>query len=90
MFEYDPDKSAANLAKHGINFEQAQALWNDDQRLTIATHPGQNGEVRALVIGLIADKLWSAVVTLRGDAIRIISVRRSRDDEKELYDGQDD
>jgi uncharacterized protein len=90
MFEYDPDKSAANRAKHGIDFERAQALWDDDEKLTITTHPGRNGEARALVIGLIANKLWSAVVTLRGEAIRIISVRRSRDDEKELYDGQDD
>jgi uncharacterized protein len=90
MFKYDPDKSAANLAKHGIDFERAQALWDDDEKLTITTHPGRNGEARALVIGLIANKLWSAVVTLRGEAIRIISVRRSRDDEKELYDGQDD
>jgi uncharacterized protein len=90
MFEFDPDKSAANLAKHGIYFERAQALWDDDEKLTITTHPGRNGEARALVIGLIANKLWSAVVTLRGEAIRIISVRRSRDDEEELYDGQDD
>jgi uncharacterized protein len=90
MFEYHPDKSAVNLAKHGIDFERAQALWDDDQKLTIATHPGQNGETRVPVIRLIENKLWLAVVTLRGEAIRIISVRRSRDVEKELYDGQDD
>jgi uncharacterized protein len=90
MFEFDPIKSAANLAKHGIDFEQAQALWDDDQTLAIATHPGRNGEVRTLVIGLIGQRLWSAVVTMRDEAIRIISVRRSRADEKELYDGQDD
>jgi uncharacterized protein len=88
MFEYDPDKSAANLAKHGIDFDQAQALWMDNDLLTIAARPGRKGEVRALVIGYILEKLWSAVVTLRGDAIRIISVRRSRNDEKELYDDQ--
>jgi uncharacterized protein len=90
MFEYDPEKSAINLAKHGIDFEQAQELWADDRRLIIATHPGQNGEVRALVIAMIGKKLWSAVVTARGEAIRIISVRRARDDEKELYDGEND
>ena len=89
MFEYDPDKSAVNLAKHGINFEQAQDLWADDRRLIIATHPGQNGEVRALVVAMIAERLWSAVITARGEAIRIISVRRARDDEKELYYDQD-
>jgi uncharacterized protein len=88
MFEYDPDKSAANLAKHGVDFDQAQALWNDNDLLTIAARPGRNGEVRALMIGYIMGKLWSAAVTLRGDAIRIISVRSSRSDEKELYDDQ--
>jgi uncharacterized protein len=89
MFEYDPEKSAANLAKHRIDFEQAQVVWDDDQCLKIAARPGLDGEARALVIGIIADKLWSVVVTIRGDAIRIISARRSRDDEKELYHDQD-
>jgi uncharacterized protein len=90
MFEFYPEKSVANLAKHGIDFVEAQALWDGDQQLNVTAHQGQNGETRSLVIGLIDGKLWSAVVTRRGAAIRIISVRRSRDDEKDLYYGQND
>jgi uncharacterized DUF497 family protein len=87
MFEFDPDKSASNLAKHGIEFEAAQALWGDDRRLVVDTQ--FVAEPRRLVIGKIGDKHWTAVVTEREDAIRIISVRRSRDDEVSAYDSQD-
>ena len=88
MFEFDSDKSAANLAKHGIDFEAAQALWDDDLRLVVGTR--FLSERRELVIGRIGERVWTAVVTLRGDAIRIISVRRSRDEEVRRYEFQDD
>ncbi len=88
MFEYDPDKSAANLAKHGIDFEAVQALWTDDLRLVVDTQ--FLSEPRQLVIGWIDGKVWTAVVTMRGEAIRIISVRRSRDEEVRRYEHQDD
>jgi len=90
MFEYDPDKSAANLAKHGIDFEQAQALWDDDRRIFRPTYQGVDGEIRWLLVGLIDDKPWSAIFAEREDIVRIISVRRSRDNEKEAYYGQND
>ena len=83
-FEFDPQKSEINLAKHGINFEHAQALWDDEHRLEIPAKPMV--EPRFLVIGRINDKLWSAVITYRGEQVRIISVRRSRDDERKLYE----
>ena len=44
-------------------------------------------EQRFLVVGKIASKHWSAVITYRGDNIRIISVRRARDEESEIYEG---
>ena len=88
MFEFDPDKSAANFAKHGIDFETAQSLWDDDLRLVVGTR--FLSERRELVIGRIGERLWTAVVTFRGDAIRIISVRRSRDEEVRRYEFQDD
>ena len=88
MFEFDPDKSAANLAKHGIDFEAAQALWDDDLRLVVDTR--FLSERRELVVGRIRQRLWTAVVTMRGDAIRIISVRRARNDEVRRYELQDD
>lgn len=84
-FEFDPRKSAANRAKHGIDFDQTQRLWEDPDLLEIPART--DDEPRWLIIGRIDAKLWSAVVTSRGDAIRIISVRRSRDDEVALYEG---
>lgn len=87
-FEFDPDKSAANLAKHGIDFEAARALWLDDRKITLASE--YVGEERKVVIGAIGDRLWAAAITLRGEAVRIISVRRARRKEEALYGSQDD
>jgi uncharacterized protein len=88
MFEFDPEKSAANLAKHGIDFEAAQRLWDDDLRLVVDAR--LLSEPRQLVIGRIDGRAWTAVVTPRGAATRIISVRRSRDEEVRRYEFQDD
>jgi len=82
-FEFDPAKSAANLKKHGIDFIGAQALWSDPDRLEVPA--GSLDEPRTQVIGRIGELLWSAFITLRGGRIRIISVRRARDEEKEAY-----
>lgn len=87
-FEFDPAKSAANAEKHGIDFIAAQALWDDDDALRIKSHDGPSGEEHWLVIGRIGDRLWSAAVTYRREMTRIISVRRSRRDEEQLYDDQ--
>ncbi|HMS00169.1 MAG: BrnT family toxin [Anaerolineales bacterium] len=85
-FEYDPHKSESNRAKHGIDFDEAQALWDDESFLEI---PAKNlDEPRFLVIGKIKGKHWSAVITYRGRNIRIISVRRSRNEEIELYENE--
>jgi uncharacterized DUF497 family protein len=82
-FEFDPAKSAANLKKHGVDFVTAQALWSDPDRLEI---PARSiDEPRSQVIGRIGDLVWSAFITLRGDRIRIISVRRARDEEEAAY-----
>ncbi|MGC1375651.1 MAG: BrnT family toxin [Anaerolineales bacterium] len=83
-FEYDPSKSDSNRVKHGIDFEEARHLWDDEFHLEI---PAKNlDEPRFLVIGKINGKHWSAVITYRGENMRIISVRRSRDEEIELYE----
>jgi len=85
-FEYDPDKSAENKRKHGIDFEAAQRLWADAKLVEI---PARNSdEPRWLLIGKIDEKHWSAIITRRGDNIRLISVRRSRDEEVELYESE--
>jgi hypothetical protein len=83
-FEYDPLKSKSNHNKHGIDFDTAQALWDDLERLEIPAKTVD--EPRWLVIGKIDGKHWSAVITYRAENIRIISVRRSRDEEIELYE----
>jgi uncharacterized DUF497 family protein len=83
-FEFSETKSRANLSKHGIDFIDAQLLWNDPWLLEIPAKT--EDEPRYLVIGLINGKHWSAVVTYRGTNIRLISVRRSRTEEVALYE----
>lgn len=83
-FEFDDEKSQANLHKHGIDFYDAQALWADQDLLEVRAK--SSDEPRYLVIGLIGMKHWSAVITYRGEKIRLISVRRSRKREVELYE----
>ena len=84
-FEYDERKSLSNLEKHGIDFVDAQVLWSDRDLLEIQART--DDELRYLAIGLIDSKLWSAVFTYRGEIVRIISVRRSREKEVVLYEG---
>ena len=85
-FEFDPKKSAANKQKHGLDFHEAEALWDDPDLIEV---PVQTiDEPRYLVIGKIGGKHWSGVITYRGEKIRIISVRRSRKEEVEIYESE--
>ncbi len=86
-FEYDPEKSAENKRKHGIDFEDAQELWSDPGLLEIPARVSD--EPRWVVVGKMSHKHWSAVITRRGDNLRIISVRRSREEEIEIYENED-
>lgn len=83
-FEFDQNKSISNFDKHGIDFVNAQELWDDPEFVEIKANSDK--EVRFLVIGIIDEKHWSSVITYRGDNIRIISVRRSRKLEVKLYE----
>jgi uncharacterized DUF497 family protein len=83
-FEFDENKSRSNLEKHGIDFIEAQQLWNDANLLEIPAIT--INEPRFLIIGIIAGKHWSGVITHREQRIRIISVRRSRKEEVALYE----
>jgi uncharacterized DUF497 family protein len=83
-FEFDPQKSRANQAKHGIDFIEAQKLWEDSDVLEIPART--DDEPRFLVIGKIQDACWSTIITYRNERIRIISVRRSRQEEMETYE----
>jgi uncharacterized DUF497 family protein len=84
-FEYDPQKSATNKQKHGIDFVEAMLLWDDWDLLEIPAKTVED-EGRCLVIGRIGTKHWSAVITYRDDIVRIISVRRSREKEVKYYE----
>ena len=83
-FEFDEKKSQSNLEKHGIDFVDAQQLWDDTDLLEIPAKTVD--EPRYLVIGMISGNHWSGVITYRGNRIRIISVRRSRKEEVTLYE----
>jgi len=83
-FEFDNTKSSANLKKHGIDFEKAQAIWADPDFIEVPAR--LMDEPRLLVIGRIGDKLWSAIVTFRNNNVRIISVRRARSEERVIYE----
>jgi hypothetical protein len=83
-FEFDEAKSRANKTKHGIDFVEAQALWDDPDLLEIPART--EDEPRAIVIGRIGTKHWSAIITKRDARTRIVSCRRSRKKERELYE----
>jgi uncharacterized DUF497 family protein len=86
-FQWDDRKSQSNLEKHGIDFEAASELWSDPNRVEIqAPFPLEN---RDIMIGKIGKKVWTAIFTLRGDEVRIISVRRARKKETRLYEGKE-
>jgi uncharacterized DUF497 family protein len=83
-FEYDPKKSKQNQKKHGIDFEEAQCLWEDEDRILF---PGRSDiEDRYALIGRMGQKIWVAIFTLREERIRLISVRRARENEVEVYE----
>ena len=84
-FEFDPEKAVVNQEKYGINFHQAQVLWDDPDYIKIPLRTSD--EARFLVIGQIEGKIWSGIITYRDESIRIISVRRSRKEEITLYEG---
>jgi len=83
-FEFDAAKSESNRPKHGIDFVEAQSLWNDPMLLEIPAKT--DDEPRFLVIGRIDERHWSAIITYRGSNIRLISVRRARIEEVALYE----
>ncbi len=84
-FEYDPDKSAANKEKHGLDFEEAQELWSDPWLLEVPAKT--QDEPRFLGVGQIGSKHWTVIWTNRNGKVRIISARRSRKEEISYYEG---
>jgi len=84
IFEFDSRKSNANKKKHGLDFEEAQILWDDPDLLEIPLRT--EDEPRSMVIGTIEGIHWAGIITYRGQKIRIISVRRARKEEVAIYE----
>ena len=88
VFEFDQTKSAANLQKHGIDFVEAQTLWDDPD---VLQRPARSElETRGMILARHNGKLWAAVFTERRNVVRIISVRRARTNEEALYEKADE
>jgi len=83
-FEYDENKSRINKEKHGIDFVEAQKLWQDDALVVPANTVGD--EVRYALISRLQSKCYVAIFTIRGNSYRIISVRRCRKNEEMHYE----
>lgn len=85
VFDFDACKSRSNSVKHGIDFVRAQAIWADEDHVEVEART--EDERRWMVVGRISGRLWTAVITRRGGTIRIISVRRARRSERNVYEG---
>jgi len=83
-FEFNHKKSESNKQKHGVDFYEAQELWDDPGLIEIPVKASD--EQRFLVIGQISGKHCSGIITCRAEKIRIISVRCSRKEEVEIYE----
>jgi hypothetical protein len=83
-FEYDPVKSRLNLEKHALDFEEAQALWEDEDRMIIPAK--SDTEERFALLATHRQRVWAAFYTVRDQKVRIISIRRARKKEIELYE----
>jgi uncharacterized DUF497 family protein len=83
-FEWDPAKAASNLAKHGVDFEDAIDVFDDPQHLE-RTDPGSRGEPRSQAIGMAKGRILFVSFTLRGQVRRLISVRKASRRERAAY-----
>lgn len=84
-FEYDKNKSQINKEKHGIDFVDAQNLWQDENALIVPANIVDD-EVRYALISIFKGKCYTAIFTLRDEIYRIISVRRCRKNEERNYE----
>ena len=85
QFEFDADKQALNLRKHGIDLSDAAYVFLDPHRLDAADERKDYGGERRLVVGAVEDRVWVVVYTRRADAIRLISARKANEREQKRY-----
>ncbi len=84
LFEWDDEKAAANLKKHGVDFRDAVAVFNDEFRIEWYDSTHSDTEDRYNTIGLVRDVLF-VVYTERGVRTRIISARKATPRERRVY-----
>jgi uncharacterized DUF497 family protein len=84
---FDPAKNAANIALRGLSFEMAKR-FDFDSALILIDSRRDYGEVRYQAMGLIGNRLYFLVFTMRGQTLRVISLRLANRKEKALYDQQ--
>jgi len=84
-FEYDENKSRINKIKHGIDFIEAQQLWQNENALIVPANIIDD-EIRYALISRYNQKCYTAIFTLRNETFRIISVRRCRKNEEKHYE----
>lgn len=82
-FEWDEDKRLSNLDKHGIDFRDAQQIF--DGRPILTRFSPRLGEERFVSTGFIEEKLYTVIWTVRESTTRLISARRARDAEERQY-----
>jgi len=87
-FEWDENKNKSNIEKHGINFNDAKEVFNDPKRKISQDNRKDYGEERFKVIGKIFETIISVIFTFRNSIIRIISARKSSQNEREEYNNQ--
>jgi len=83
-FEWDPVKQAANLAKHGVDFEDAIGIF-DGPTLEQIDNRRDYGETRIVAIGVVKGRELTVVYTERGESRRLISARRAHGSERKAY-----
>jgi uncharacterized protein len=89
MFEWEPAKAASNLAKLGVSFEEASAVFSDDFALTYEDAPHSDWELHFVTIGVSRSSRVRLVVnTERGDHTRITSARMANNSERNLHESQ--
>lgn len=84
--EFGPAKDAINIRQHGVSLAFGEQVFTDPDRIIIPTIRAEDNEDRFKVIGMVGDRLWTAVYTMRGAAFRFVSVRKSNNGEKRIYD----
>lgn len=86
-FEWNPDKAAQNLEKHGVSFQEAATVFNDPLSMTFPDPDHSIGESRYVIIGLSRfEQLLVVAHTDRGEKVRIISARKATRQERRFYE----